>query len=253
VIDLAVNLAEVDERELRHLAYFGTVGVAGLFVERTQPHTRRPLLGQLSKALELGSKRLHGAGLRGGIFLGISGEEAERPGVARALAELPALLDRPQCLGVGPLRLTSLRPRELRLAADQLELCKKLRRPALIRLGKGAHPESLAHWVSLFRAAELAPDTACVLHGSAREVVVLQSLGFLTCLDALSVTEATHHLSMRGGASLLLGSRLGFDRQDPVHTRLLLQRSLEAGVPSGVRRSLAHRRALGWLGKFPRY
>jgi predicted metal-dependent TIM-barrel fold hydrolase len=251
--DALHDAASLRASDVEALRFFGVAGVLVPSGDGYHPATAAGLREHWLATMAT-ARRLRRAGLPAWAALGVDPRRRPRRGLAERLAELPALLGRPEVAALGPAGLEEGGEEEEALFLSQARLAAELRLPLLVRAGARARPRLTGRLLGLLEETDLAPGRVLMLHADARTLPILRSRGHLalvTMPGRQGVDEAARLVARHGAEGIVLGSDAGPGGGDPLALPRVADRLQRAGLSLGVIRRACLSNALGWLGLEP--
>lgn len=241
-------------RDLADLAFFGIAGALIPSDDAVVPATAAAIRRDWEATADA-VRRLRRRGLSAWAALGVHPRRIPARGLEALLAELPALLGRPEVAALGDVGLDRGGEQEERVLLRQLELAHELRRPVLVRTPWRGRERATRRVIALLREAGVEPSRVLVAPADARTVRMIRACGFKAGLwlsdgdgGDRAVAQAVRTVSSLGPEGIVLGSDAGQGGGDLLAVARAADRLARAKLSEAVVRRVCGENAVAWLG-----
>ncbi|HTN51380.1 MAG TPA: hydrolase TatD [Anaeromyxobacter sp.] len=253
MFDALLHAGALSARDLADLEFFGVRGALVPSDDAAVASSAAVRRGW--EAVVSSVRRLRKAGLAGHAALGLHPARIPLRGLEALLAELPAMLGRPEVAALGAVGLHQGGALEERVLARQLELARELRVPVLVALGWRERERLARRVLAILREAELEPGRVLVAGVDARGVRAIRACGYLAGLSLSAgvrpgdgLEAAVRTVAALGPEGLVLGSGAGLAGGDLLALPRAADRLARAGLGGGVIRRVCAVNAIRFLG-----
>lgn len=260
--DASLHPGALGPRDLGDLAFFD---VSGALVLPEEPaRASAPAVRDAWSGAAAAARRLRQAGLDAVAAAGLPPRAIPLRGLEALLADLPAMLDRPEVGALGRVGLDGGGELEERVLARQLELARELRLPVVASVAARGRERLTRRLLALLGEAELPPGRVLVLGADARTVRSIRALGQLAGLSLASggeagtraarlaapdpIDAAVRLVRALGPEGIALGSDAGLAGGDLLALPRAAGRLARAGLSAPVIRRVCGENARAFLG-----